>query len=305
MVETREKRSKELEKELKKEDNKKKKKKIIKGLILSVVIIILLIVSLFLYMYFVGTKGIKVREYKVVSDKLPDSFTGFKIVHFSDLYYLSTIKEKELNNVVDKINELKPDLVVFTGDLVDNKKKLDKKDIEALEKNLGKIEATIGKYAVKGDNDYSNTYLTIMEEANFTVINNSYELIYYKGNTPILLTGISSCLKKDCDINQAFSFDKIDNLYTITLVHEPDTTQNILNNKTDLILAGHSLNGQIRLPLIGGIKKQENATKYPDSKYKINDTTLYVSGGLGTYKKELRLFNHPSINLYRLVKETN
>ena len=120
-----------------------------------------------------------------------------------------------------------------------------------------------------------------------------------------LLFRISSCLKKDCDINQAFSFDKIDNLYTITLVHEPDTTQNILNNKTDLILAGHSLNGQIRLPLIGGIKKQENATKYPDSKYKINDTTLYVSGGLGTYKKELRLFNHPSINLYRLVKETN
>ncbi len=95
----------------------------------------------------------------------------------------------------------------------------------------------------------------------------------------------------------------MDNLYTIVLTHEPDNTKKIINNKPDLILAGHSLNGQIRLPLIGGLKKFESAKKYSNSKYKINDTTLFVSNGLGTTNQEFRLFNHPSINFYRLVKE--
>ena len=305
MVGRREERSKELEEELKQEE-KKEKKKIFKRKIIKIIILIfVLIIFLFMYMHFVGTKGLKVREYKISSTKLPEKFTGFKIVHFSDLYYLSTIKEKELNNIVNKINELKPDIVVFTGDLIKDKKKLKDSDIKTLTQNLSKIESTIGKYAIKGDNDYSNTYNEIMNNSNFKIINNSYELIYYKDNTPILLTGINSCIKKDCDINSAFSFSGIDNLYTITLMHEPDSIKELINNKPDLVLAGHSLNGKIRLPIIGGIKKYEYAKKYPNSKYKLSDTLLFVSGGLGTNKSELRLFNHPSINLYRLVKETN
>ena len=75
--------------------------------------------------------------------------------------------------------------------------------------------------------------------------------------------------------------------------------------KPNLILAGHSHNGQIRLPIIGGLTKFEEAKKYSNSKYNIDNTTLFISGGLGTSKYEFRLFNHPSINFYRLVKETN
>ena len=297
--------NKELEENIKKEEKKEKNRKISKKIFKVIVIILLLITLFFLYMHFIGTKGLKVKEYKVTSTRLPESFNGLKIVHFSDIYYLSNIKENELKNVVNKINELKPDIIVFTGDIIDTSKDIKDKDIETITKYLKKLDAKIGKYAVKGDMDYNNYYETITTNSNFQVINNSYELIYYKGNDPILLTGTGSCLKTDCDINQSFSFNKIDNIFTISLVHEPDTTNKIISNKPDLILSGHSLNGQIRLPFIGGIVKVENAKKYKNSKYNIGNTTLFISGGLGTNKYEFRLFNHPSINFYRLVKETN
>ena len=50
---------------------------------------------------------------------------------------------------------------------------------------------------------------------------------------------------------------------------------------------------------------RKKGKKYLNSKYVFDNTTLFVSGGLGTNNSELRLFNHPSINFYRLVKETN
>ena len=118
-----------------------------------------------------------------------------------------------------------------------------------------------------------------------------------------MLTGNGSILQNDSNINQAFSYDKEDNLYTISLFHEPDRIDDIISKyKVDLALAGHSHNGQIRLPKVGAIMKVNYGKKYPNEEYVINDTKLYVSGGLGTSMYEFRLFNHPSINLYRLTK---
>ena len=67
-----------------------------------------------------------------------------------------------------------------------------------------------------------------------------------------------------------------------------------------MIIAGHSHNGQIILPLIGPLMKKEGAKKYVSSYYKINNTNLYISGGIGNSKYQFRLLNHPSINFYRL-----
>lgn len=295
-----------LEQEFKKVDKKEKNKQIKKGLIKIICILFVIILGLLTYMHFVGTKGLQVREYKVESNMLPDSFHGFKIVQFSDLHYLTTIHQKEIDNIVSKINELRPDLVVFTGDLIDNKKTPTKEELDNLINSLNKITATIGLYAIKGNHDYINdNFEKVFNATNFKILDNSYQLVYYKDSTPILITGIGSILEKKADIDQAFSYDKDDNLYTITLLHEPDELDNIINKySVNLALAGHSHNGQIRLPKIGAIIKMEKGTKYPNEKYTINNTELYVSGGIGTSIYELRFFNHPSINLYRLVKGT-
>lgn len=307
MIETRENLNKKLEKKLRRKETNEKRVNLGKK-ILKILLIIIIIISLFLcYMHFIGTKGLVVKEYKVVSNNLPDSFHGFKIVQFSDLHYLTTIKGKEVDRLVNKINEIRPDLVVFTGDLIEKNKELTKDEIESLADKLNKIEAKIGIYAIKGDEDYNNKYYDqVIDKTNIKVINNSYELIYYKDSTPILLTGVGSIINNDCDVDMAFSYNEMDNLYTISLIHEADVTDIITSKyKSDLILAGHSQNGQIRLPIIGGLVKFDEGRKYVNPKYKLDNTTLFVSGGLGTSKFEFRLFNHPSINFYRLVKETN
>lgn len=295
----------ELDQELRKEERQEKIHRRI-GIFLKIFFsIITILILLLLYMHFVGAKGLVVREYKVESSLLPESFHGFKIVQMSDLHYLTTVKEKEVEKIVSKINELKPDIVVFTGDLIDSSKTPTEKELNSLINSLNNIEVTTGLYAIKGNHDYiDDSFEKVFNKTKFQILDNSYQLIYYKGTTPILLTGVGSILENDCDINQAFSFSEMDNLYTISLLHEPDGIDDMINQyHVDLALAGHSHNGQIRLPGIGAIMKVKEGKNYPNEKYILGDTKLYVSGGLGTSIYEFRWFNKPSINFYRLTKE--
>lgn len=294
-----------LEQELKQEENKEKRKHKLKVIFKIVLIIFIIFLILALYMHFIGTKGLKVREYKIESENLPESFHGFKIVQFSDLHYLTTIKEKEIDNLINKINELKPDIVVFTGDLIDQTKTPTEDDLNKLVTYLNKINVTTGMYAIKGNHDYTNDYFEkVFNQTKFKILDNNYELIYYKGTTPILLTGTGSILNNDCNIDKAYNYGEMNDLYTVSLIHEPDIIDSIINKyHVDLALAGHSHNGQIRLPGIGAIMKVEEGKRYPNEKYIINGTKLYVSGGLGTSMYEFRFFTRPSINLYRLTKE--
>ena len=104
-------------------------KNIIKKIFIFILIIIIISVSIIFYSHYIGTKGLIIKEFKITNDKLPDNFHGLKIVHFSDIYYGSTVKEKEISNLVKKINELKPDIIVFTGDLLNNNINLKEKDL--------------------------------------------------------------------------------------------------------------------------------------------------------------------------------
>ena len=279
-----------------------------KKIIITLAIIILLISSILLYSRFIATKGLKIKEYKVVNTKITDSYHGLKIVHLSDIHYGSTINEKELNNIVDKINEIKPDIVVLTGDLIDDRISFDK---DIIINCLSKIEANLGKYAISGNHDLPiDDYNYIIKESGFTNLDNKYDLIYYKSNDPIVISGIGYD-GEDVGIKTE-QFDKyiselkaddVKPIYSILLIHEPDTVDNLDLNKYDLVLSGHSHGGQVRLPFIGAIYTPVGAKNYYDEYYKINNTDLYISSGLGTSMYKFRLFNKPSINFYRITNK--
>ncbi len=279
-----------------------------KKVIIVLIIIVLVIVLCLLYSRFVATKGLKVKEYKVINSKITDSYHGLKIVHLTDIHYGSTIFEKELNNIVDKANEIKPDIVVITGDLIDDRLSYDK---DIIINCLSKIEAKLGKYAVSGNHDIPlDDYNYIIKESGFTSLDNKYELIYSKSNEPIIISGIGY---GDEDIGiKTEQFDKyiselktddIKPIYSILLVHEPDTVDKLDLTKYDLVLAGHSHGGQVRLPFIGKLYTPEGSKKYYDEYYKINNTDLYISSGLGTSLYRFRLFNKPSFNFYRITNK--
>lgn len=286
------------------EDKNKKKRKNNKknsnGYYMFMFLIILMFV-LVLWSRYISTKGLVVREYAVKNEKIPENFEGFKIVHFSDLHYKSTIYEEELKKLVNDINELKPDIVVFTGDLIEKRVEIDEKDLEIVTKSLNQIDANIGKYAVKGNHDYANLYFdSILENTDFKVLTNSSELIYSNGNTPIYLVGLDDLREGKVDFSV---INNEANYYSILITHEPDIYDKVKEYNFDLILAGHSHNGQVRLPLVGSIYKVEGAKKYYDPHYILGDTEMFISGGLGTSKYKFRFLNKPSYNLYRLYKK--
>lgn len=292
------------EEEIIQEKNKKRLIKILKIIITT----FMLISCLILYSRFISTTGINIKEYKITNNNVPDSFIGIKIVHISDIHYGRTTNKKEIENIVKEINKINPDIVVFSGDLLDTDTTLTEKQQNELIQSLNSINSKLGKFAIKGDDDSEFTeFDKIMNSTDFKVLNNSYELIYNKSNEPILLVGLSSNIKSETSINDRLSIideetKDINCNYKILLIHEPDYINEIDYSKYSLILAGHSHGGQIRFPFIGGLIKKDKAKKYYDEYYKLNNTDLYISSGIGTSSINFRLFNKPSFNLYRLTK---
>lgn len=300
---TRQERNEEMQKKIIKEENRETRKKIVIICFKLIIVMIILSITFYLYTTYVSSKIITVKEQRIINEKLPSNFDGLKIIQISDIHYGSTIFIKDIKKLIKLINERRPDLVVFTGDLVDKNYKLKSKEQENLITELKKINTTIGKYAVMGEED-STQFNTIMKQSNFTVLNNTYDLIYKDNNNPILLIGINNS-KNNIDINNAYNYFEQpthnSNIYTITLLHKPDSVDEILQKyQTDLFLAGHSHNGQVKIPYFGNIFKKEGAKKYNDEFYQINDAKLYISSGIGTNENGFRLFCRPSINFFRL-----
>ena len=281
------------------EENKNSKHK----LIVILGILIILITSVILYSRYIATKGLQIIEDSVVDKDLPTSFNGFKIVQFADIHYGKTTSLGDIKKVVNNINKLKPDMVIFTGDLFDKNIKVNEKEITKLKDEFAKIDASINKYAVKGDNDYKQItdFETIFKYANFTILDNSNEMIYYKDTTPIKIVGTTSLLKSKIDYVSAFNTFADENEYfTILISHEPNIIEHVKDYNINLLFASNSLGGLINIPFVGGIIKFEGSDNYINGYYKVDNTHMYVNSGIGTQKYNFRLFNRPSINLYRL-----
>lgn len=283
------------------EVNLKEEKKGHKILFKIFLFLVFFIVILFCYMHFWEPKTIITHEYAVVNEALPESFNGFKIAHFSDIHFGRTTNEDEVEKVVFLVNEMKPDIIVFTGDLFDNYITLSNDNKEFLKSTLANMSATIGKYAVKGDSDYidEGAFQEIMEGAGFTILENTNIPIFYEGKTPIYLSGISSITKNSPDYTNAFQKELEGSFYQILLCHEPIIFNNVASN-TNLVLSGHSLGGLLRIPFLGGLMKKDNVGEYELGEYTTDSSNLFVSNGIGTENVSFRFLNYPSINLYRL-----
>lgn len=280
-----------------------------KKLIIIGIIIFILISVFLLYCRFIGTSGFIVKEYLIKNEKLPDSFYGMKIVHLTDIHYGRTVDDKKLKNIVNKVNEIKPDIVIITGDLLDKDINYQDKDLEIIANHLNSINASTGKYIIEGNHDLNVVkYSYLLEKLNFVNLNDTYQILYNQSNDAIMISGLSTIInnksieEKTSEIMKAMENNK--NIkYNILILHEPDVITSIDYKKFDLILGGHSHGGQVRLPFIGPILLPPNAKKYHESYYDLGNTDLYISSGLGTSNMNFRLNNKPSFNLYRLVKK--
>ena len=103
--------------------------------------IILIIIGIVLYARFIGTMGFDTKEYTVYNDSIPSGFDGIKIVHFSDLHYNRAITSAKVDKIIEEINLINPDIVVFTGDLIDKDMVITDSDYEYLTKAFKRINS--------------------------------------------------------------------------------------------------------------------------------------------------------------------
>lgn len=265
-------------------------------------ILILIILSFIAYTRFIEPKMITVKEYKIETTLIPDSLHGAKIVHISDIHYGTSIDIKGLNKIVNKINELKPDIIFFTGDLIDKSVSINDETKTNIIETLKRLNSTTYKYAIYGDEDLNNEFFVdIIKESQFTLLNNEATLLYYKDNTPIEIVGFTNNDETNYTILTNF-IDEIDttNYYKIVLSHKPDTIDNFINYNPNLVLSGHTLGGEINI--IKPLFLNEGSKKHYKDYKKVFNTDFYISNGLGTSSLYARFNNKPSFNLYRIYK---
>ena len=273
-------------------------KKILKIFITMLILIILLL----LYSRFIGTIGLITKEYTIKDNNISNDFDGIKIIHFSDIHYKRIITKDRIDKIINEINLINPDIVIFTGDLIDQDSNIEEDDITYLKEALSKINAKYGKYSVIGNHDYSidiEVLRSIYKESNFNLLENNYDIIYGKNNNKLYIGGISTGAFSDTVLNK---MNYNEECYKIIILHEPDYTDEIISLNPNLILGGHSHNGQVNISYLKKYFVPTGSKKYYDEHYLVNNINLYISSGIGVSRYNFRLFNHPSINFYRINK---
>ncbi|MDZ5470594.1 metallophosphoesterase [Bacillus sp. 31A1R] len=240
----------------------------------------------------------------IIHKDIPTSFNQLKIVQFSDTHLGFHYDLNDLIHLVDKINTINPDIIFFTGDLMDEPNKYTQ--AESIIPILSSLKAPLGKFAVYGNHDHggygSDIYKTIINQSGFKLLFNSFEEIKLIDNERIYIAGIDDAMLGKPNIREIA--EKIpENSYKILLSHAPDLADDAVNFGFQLQLSGHSHGGQIQIPFLGVLVKPPYAEKYYEGFYQIKgkqDLTLYVNRGLGTTRLPFRFLSRPELTVFTL-----
>ncbi|MFX3624067.1 MAG: metallophosphoesterase [Ectobacillus sp.] len=258
------------------------------------------------YARYIEPRMLSVSYHTLRSPLIPKGFEGMKIVQFSDLHLGYHYSLAQLCKVVNKINDQKPDIVLFTGDLVDNYQTYPyTSEIAPI---LKAIEAPFGKLAIYGNHDHggygTNLYRSIMNKSGFQILQNEEKTIRLLDGSQLSILGIDDLILGQPQLEKTMQ-KASNNVYAITLVHEPDIASAIANYPVNLQLSGHSHGGQVQIPFIGSIITPPLAKQYTDGFYTVkgdsgNELIVYVNRGLGTTRIPFRCFARPEIAVFTL-----
>lgn len=222
---------------------------------------------------------------KVKRLKLSGPAPVSRFVHFTDLHHKGD--RDWLASVVKRINALEPEFVCFTGDIVEDKEHLP----EALEL-LQQIKAPL--FGVPGNHDYwSGVDFEVVGRA-FAATGGAW-LMDASASTAggrVELHGLT------CERGVVLP-PKL-GVKNILLAHYPNWCEKIAPHQFDLMLAGHSHGGQVRLPFYGAVVVPFGVDRYELGKFETPAGPLYVGAGIGYFYVNLRLRCRPEITLIEI-----
>lgn len=255
--------------------------------------------------------GVKTTVTQVELSGLPGEFDGLRIAHLSDIHgheYGEGSKE-----LIAMVAEQEPDLIVLTGDIIDQEGQL--MMIPALAKGLAAIAPC---YYVTGNHEWSlewsqktgivKTLKSLLENNGVTVLSNEYVVLERNGAS-VVLAGIDdpngyADQKTPEELSAEIEAEQ-PGLFTILLAHRNDAFDRYAAAGYDLVLSGHGHGGIVRLPFTDGLLSPAR-TLFPTwtaGVYTLGDSTLFVSRGLGNNTVPIngfRLFNRPDLAILEL-----
>ena len=252
-------------------------------------IAILAIVTLIVVYGIINAFFINVKEITVPIPNLDKELT---VVQLSDIH-IGTIHNSEyVTRIAEKVNALKPDMVLITGDLVDGSGKIDAHSVAPLNKIKAKTFFTTGNHEVYEGID---EMLKLLATTNVTVLRN--KVVTYKGIQIIGIDYPASEFGKNNTIISDMKFDK--SKPSVLMYHPPSGLEDANAAGVNLQLSGHTHRGQI----IPFNLATHLVFKRTYGLYDYNGTYLYVSPGTGTWGPPMRIGSQSEITLIRLVKE--
>ena len=237
---------------------------------------------------------------------IPKSFSGKRIVQFSDTHLGFQYNHSQFKKLIHKINSLNPDLILFTGDLMDEPNRY--QQIHKIVPLLQQLKAPLGKYCIYGNHDHggygSEIYRNVMESAQFTILLNDSRPILLKDGSSIYLVGVDDAMLGKPDIPLALTHVPYSK-FKILLSHAPDLADLASKYNIHWQLSGHSHGGQVKLPFFGALIRPPFAEKYPEGYYSIGTKplSLYVNRGIGTTRLPFRFMAKPELTVFTLQQE--
>jgi len=273
-----------------------------------------------IYGIFRGRYNYKVLRYELAFEDLPEQFDGFQLTQISDLHCGSFDNYKRVQYGIDLVNEQRSDVILFTGDLVNNRAD----ELQKWQSLFGTLTAKHGVYSVLGNHDYGdyvpwnspedktanfNRLLEIQEQMGFHLLRNTHKLIEKQGQS-IAIVGVENWgaggFKKKGDLNKALNGLQADS-FKILLSHDPSHWQLKVKDARvhiPLTLSGHTHGMQFGIEIPGKFKWSPVQWRYPywAGMYQENNKYLNVNRGFGYLAYPGRFGIWPEISVITLKK---
>ncbi|MGP4068289.1 metallophosphoesterase [Halobacillus sp. B29] len=277
------------------------RRKFIKNMVRSILGFLGLSGLSYYYAKYIEPDLLTVKKFSINHSKIPKSFHNVDILQFSDTHIGFHYDLNKFEQLVETINQRKPDLILFTGDLVDEPQTYSFTDrLPAL---LNRLEAPLGKYWIYGNHDHggygTEKIYEVMSRGGFTLLQNEHTSIQKDGEA-FTLAGLDDVMLGRPDIEETLAQHN-ENSFTLFLAHEPDIADQVQRYGVDVQLSGHSHGGQVQLPIYGYLVTPPLAEKYVEGHYRLPDgMDLFVSRGLGTTRMPYRFLCRPELSIFRL-----
>lgn len=268
------------------------------------VIALTLLLALILWTIW-GNVTVGVTRYRITSDRLPDTFDGYKILVISDLHNAQFGRDN--SQITKIIKKEHPDMIAITGDLVDS----NKTNIDTATALVDKLMQIAPCYYVTGnheawiDSKFSELEEKLLDE-NVHILHDQV-IKLEKGGQTVQIAGLDDpdFTDRDSALQTKLNQMNLSEEYCILLSHRPETFEAYVMEHIDLVLSGHAHGGQFRFPFIGGVvaPNQGLFPKYDAGIYTKNNTTMIVSRGIGNSIIPVRFNNRPEIVVVELNSE--